>query len=215
MLCSYPPISNGSNYSTDKTFPCDWRKVSNSFIIMVLLNVNWQHTKAGVSWSHVGRSVRPRCSSTCGFAFAVHGTEVLLPWVLYREGNMLFLPLCGCDQTPVQSPASERCVGRDFLPGRGLDKGPHSMLGLRDPFDLRLWDMQSLTLSSVSKCGSDVLEMWVLSGFCVFGVARLYRVSGTWAFNWVTGRSSGWRLFIPSSSAVWPPSKTSWISWST
>lgn len=142
-----------------------------------------------------------------------HGSSI-------EKGNMaIFTSVCVCcNQTAVQSRASERGVERDFLLAlrqvwAGQRASQHAWP--QGPFDLRLLDMQSLTLSSVSYWRFDVLEMWVLRGHCVFMIGRRCKVSGTWAFSWVTERSSGWRPFIPSSCAVWRLSKTSWTSWST
>lgn len=142
------------------------------------------------------------------FVAAVHGTEVLLPWVLNR-GRQWAIFTCGS-----KSSIRERC--REGLPARckpgvGRTKGLTACLASETRL-ISDFESFSQSLSSVNYCRFDVLKM--LRGCCVFVVARHYRVLATWAFSWVMGRSSGWRLFIPSSFVAWPLSKTFSTSWS-
>lgn len=73
-----------------------------------------------------------------GSAVAVHGAEVLLPWVLYREReHAIFTSVCATTKLRFKA-EHQRGVWRGASSSPydrcGLDKGPPSMLGLRDPF---------------------------------------------------------------------------------
>lgn len=125
----------------------------------------------------------------------------------------LFLPLCvpGLDSGSKRSiRETQRGTSFSALARCGLDKRPHSMLGLMNPFDLWLWDLLSVGWDLM--CWKKRAEF---DGFFFYVVNRLSKVLGIWAFSWVMEKSSGWHLFIPSSFAVWLVSRISWTSWLT
>lgn len=136
-----------------------------------------------------------------------------------EEGSKLFLPLRvlrpDCGSKPSFRDGCRGGLPPRRGPGVGWTKGLTACLASGT---LLISDFETRSHSHwVLSVAADLMlqEMWALSGYCVFMFARPYKVSGTWAFSWVTERSSGWHLFIPSSYAAWPLSKTSWTSWST
>lgn len=171
-------------------------------------------------WSHIKRKVKPCCSVTCGFCGCcpLYWNAVAMG-LLQRKGASYFYRCVCCDRTAVQSRASETGVEGDFLLAVGqvwAGQRASQHAWLEGPFWSPTFETRSHShwvLSVTADLMRRRCECWV--DVCVFIFARPYKVSGTWAFSWVTARSSGWRLFIPSSYAAWPLSKTSWTSWLT
>lgn len=89
--------------------------------------------------------VWPLCLLSVVLKCCCHGSAT-------QPGSGLFLPLCATTRLRFKAKLQrreERTTSSSPWARCGLDKGPRSMLDLRDPFDLRLWHTQSLTLNSV------------------------------------------------------------------
>lgn len=168
-----------------------------------------QKLKWTTSIKYSVRNIRlqSQIKSKCVAVVAVHGAEQAFPTeteqtiltfacAAVQSWTSERLPPTSSHQPPAPQPRPMRDEQRVSIHGRSEE---------------RFWSVALRNTGFYTET-CHTFDIWSPRQSLVFVLYRHCKVLGTWACSWAMEKSSGWNLYIPSSFAAWPPSKTFWTS---